>query len=133
MPLTLQVEKTDGGNEFLHSISSGTVSRKDIDELMLAIAPDGRYPTQPLLAEVLAGTSYSADARQAFVEMRKGSPALTRHVAIIVSSQALRVMLTFLVRIAGSAQTTKFFTRMDDAQQWLDAEVASGRPAPAPA
>ncbi len=46
-----------------------------------------------------------------------------RRVAVVVSSAPLRVMMSFVIRMSGSNDFTRFFTSELEAQRWLCAKA----------
>ena len=122
MPMTINTAKAPSGFEYLRVIALGTVTVDDAVALNAKIKDGGPYATTPILGLVESGAEFSAEARQALTTggKREGEGNKT---AIVVTSAPLRVMLTFVVRISGGAETTRFFSAEGPALEWLEETV----------
>jgi hypothetical protein len=122
MPMIINVAKAPAGFQYLHVLASGTVTVEDALALNAKLAVGGPHATTPILGVVESGADFSAEARQALTNggKREGEGNKT---AIVVTSAPLRVMLTFVVRISGGAQTTRFFNAEAPALAWLEEVV----------
>lgn len=61
--------ETPKGKTYLHMLSSGDVTATDAEGLMKSIAPGTPNAGLPILAVVMEGAKFSAEARQAFTKM----------------------------------------------------------------
>jgi hypothetical protein len=71
------------------------------------------------LSIIEPGTDYTPEARKTFTAMGGGDPSKAMPVAIVVTNAAMRVLISFVIRIAGAAGNTKFFPSEDEAKKWL--------------
>ncbi len=121
MPITVTEIVTPAGVAALRSQGSGVVSGDDAHKLQAVVRAHAGWP---LLSFQEAGSSFSVEGRQAFVNFGETIPA----IAVVVTSAPVRVMLSFIIRasqIAGAAAANvKFFTTESEAIAWLDAECA---------
>jgi hypothetical protein len=129
MPMTLTKERTQAGHAFLRVHSSGDVTAADAEVLTRAMAPGADFADLAVLGVVEAGTRYSPEARQALTRMQGGSAENPKPVAIVVTSAPLRVMLSFIIRISGAADYTRFFSNEVPAIAFID-EQSSGNASP---
>jgi hypothetical protein len=111
----------------LRTVSSGDVTAADEQALNKAISPGGPFANLPILGMVEPGTNYSAEARKAFTfGANTGGPVLP--IAVVVTSAPLRVMLGFVIRISGAAESTRFFAVESEALAWLDEKLSAKAP-----
>lgn len=122
MPMTITTAKSPTGFHYLRVLALGTVTVDDAVALNATIKAGGPHATTPILGLVESGAEFSAEARQALTSggKREGEGNKT---AIVVTSAPLRVMLTFVVRISGGAETTRFFSAEGAALAWLEDTV----------
>lgn len=124
MPMTFSAATTPGGHACLRTVSKGEVTAEDAQALHKAISPGGPFSGKPILGMVERGATFSAEARKAFTFA--ASPGdVPVPVAVVVSSAPLRVMLGFVIRIAGSAAHTQFFAEEGEAVAWLDSKLSA--------
>jgi hypothetical protein len=123
MPMTFSTAKTPKGTEYRRVVASGAVTVNDAKALNEDIAIGGPFEKHPILGIVEAGADFSAEARQAMTSGGK-KDGEGNHTAIVVTSAPLRVMLSFVVRISGGADKTRFFGAESQALAWLDDVVA---------
>lgn len=123
MPMTFSTAKTPKGTEYRRVVASGTVTVDDAQNLNRDIAIGGPFEKHPILGVVEAGADFSPEARQAMTSGGK-KEGEGNNTAIVVTSAPLRVMLSFVVRISGGAEKTRFFPSEAQALAWLD-EVAT--------
>ena len=130
MPMIINTAKAPAGFEYLHVLASGVVTVEDALALNSKIKDGGPHATTPILGVVESGADFSPEARQALTVggKRQGEGNKT---AIVVTSAPLRVMLTFVVRISGGADTTKFFSAKEPALSWLEETVKASATATA--
>lgn len=123
MSIRLTSSKTPGGKPFLHVVLSEDVTPANAEALSSSMSPGGPHEGLALLAMVEDGAKFSAEARQAFT--RNSTPGqAVNPVAVVVKSAPLRVMLTFVVKIAGASAATRFFGGEGDALAWLELQLA---------
>jgi len=121
MPISLSTEQFPDGRRYLRSVSTGSVSGEDARGLMMRLAPGGEFDGLPLLAVMEGKVDMSPEARKMFSSLNAppGGQAQKMKVAVVTSSAPLRVTMSFVLRIAGQANDTKFFGTEDEARNWL--------------
>lgn len=125
MPIVFAADKTPKGNPFVRTMSSGAVTAADAQALNAALVPGQPLSGLALLGVVAPGASFSAEARQAFTTGNNDPTAKRMPVAVVVSSAPLRVMISFIIRIAGSADETRFFSNEAEALAWIDEKLSA--------
>ncbi len=122
MPLNYAVEKTPKGRSFLRSVSSGAVTAEDVKQFGAVIGPGQPLEGFPILSIVEPGAEFSPESRKVFGGMgTKGGP--TTVTAVVVPSAPLRVMISFIVKVAGASDHTRFFANEPEARAWLFEKV----------
>jgi hypothetical protein len=120
MALTYTFHKSPKDRTYIRTVSSGTVTAEDSAALMAVLAPGQPNAGVPMLSIVEAGAEFTPEARKTFTAVGGGSGEGKRNmVAVVVTSAALRVLISFVLRIAGAADSTKFFATEDEAKKWL--------------
>lgn len=76
------------------------------------------------------GTEYSIEARKGFASMGQAQPGVIGPpTAVVIKSASLRMVVNFIVKANNVARKTptrvKFFSEMEPALAWLDAELAA--------
>ena len=118
MPITHSMKQSGAGESFVRTHQTGKVTGADAKHFMHLIAPGQPLHGLPVLAVLESGSELDADARKMFSAM--GDPAAkAARVAVVVSSAPLRVMMSFVIRMSGSNDSTRFFTNEAEAQSWL--------------
>lgn len=118
MPIAFTEEKTPGGKTILRSVSSGVITAADAGSTFQRLGPGEPFEGAGLLSLIAPGAEFSAEARKAFTYDGSGS-RLSSPVAVVVESAPMRVMLSFVVRMAGMGGHTKFFSSEAQARAWL--------------
>jgi hypothetical protein len=121
MPISLSTEQFPDGRKFLRSISTGVVTGEDAHAMMTRLAPGGEFDGLSLLAVMEGKVDMQPEARKIFSSLNAatGGQAKKLKVAVVTSSAPLRVTMSFVMRIAGQANDTKFFGTEDEARNWL--------------
>lgn len=119
MPMTWSSRQTPGGRSYLRTASSGLVTDADTQNFSGVIAPGGPHYLNSVLAIVEPGTEFSPEARKAFMGMGAVEVGPKVYVAVVVSNAALRVLLSFVIRMSGAVSSTRFFDGEDAAARWL--------------
>lgn len=119
MPLTFNVQKSPKDHPYLRTVSSGTVSAEDSNGLLAVVGPGQPHANMPILSIIEPGTDYTAEARKTFTAIGTNDGMKPLPVAVVVNNAALRVLISFVLRIAGAAGYTKFFSTEDEAKTWL--------------
>lgn len=120
MPLSLSVEKFADGRRYVRTVSSGAVTGEDARGLMDRLAPGSELEGLPMLSVMEGKVDLSPEARKIFSSLNQGAAnAKPMKVAIVTPNAPLRVMLSFVLRIAGQANDTKFFSNEAEALAWL--------------
>ena len=131
MPITFSVHQTPGGKTYVRTHSFGVVTGDDAETIMSKMRVGAELHGAGVLSVSDNGTDLKPEARRVFTEDpgTQGSQ-LRAPVAIVLTSAPLRVMMSFVIRVSGSAAYTKFFSNEDEAKQWLherlDAALSSG-------
>lgn len=119
MPVELSYPRTPGGHVFIRAEAREAVAGDEARALISLIAPGGEHHEKALLAVVHTTASFSPEARKALSRSdpernAKGVPA-----AIVMHSAALRVTLSFILKIAGAGGRSKLFATEAEAAAWL--------------
>lgn len=120
MPLHVSVEKFADGRAFIRTVSSGQVTAADARALMARVVPGAELAGLPLLAVMEGKVDLAPEARKIFGSLNAVAEGEKLRVAVVTSSAPLRVMLSFVLRIAGQADATKFFATEAEARGWLE-------------
>ena len=122
MPLHVSLEKFADGRKYLRTVSSGQVTGDDARALMERVAPGTEWEGLPMLSVMEGKVDLAPEARKSFASMNPGANAAKpMKVAIVTPNAPLRVMLSFVLRIAGQSNETKFFANEPEALKWLQA------------
>lgn len=116
MSLTFTVEKSPAGRNYLRTVSSGLVSAADVKQLASVISPGQPHHGLSILSLVEPGADFAPEARKQFGTMGGGKDV---KAAVVVPSAPLRVMIAFIVKVAGAGDTTQFFATEAEAKRWL--------------
>jgi hypothetical protein len=131
MPITLSRITSPRGIPMVKSVSSGVLVEADVHALLQRFVPGGELAGIPYLATTEPGTTISPKVRGLF-----GSQALnidSPAVAVVVASTSLRLMITFMARVAGklsarfAATPLKCFAEESVAVAWLEDQVSAKR------
>lgn len=117
--------QTPAGRELVRMRSSGEVSAADAESIKPLVGQGGKWEGKPILAVIEKGANYSPEARQAFGSFGGVKDSKPIPVAVVVGSAPLRVMLTFVIRISGAGDWTRFFGTEAEALAWLDQSIAA--------
>lgn len=122
MPLQVSLEKFADGRRYIRTVSTGHVTGEDARALMLRVAPGAELDGVPMLSVMEGKVDLEPEARKVFSTLNQGGGAAKpMQVAIVTPSAPLRVMLSFVIRIAGQSGDTKFFANEVEALKWLEA------------
>lgn len=119
MPMSYAVEKTPKGRSFVRTVSSGAVTADDVKGFSSVIGPGQPLAGFPILALVEPGADFSPESRKVFGGMGGQAGAATIFTAVVVPSAPLRVMISFIVKVAGASDGTRFFANEPEARSWL--------------
>ena len=120
MPLHLSVEKFTDGRTYARSVSEGQVTGDEARKMMARIAPGTELEGVPLLSVMEGKVDLDPEARKVFASLNNSKDRKVMKVAIVTSNAPLRVMLSFVLRIAGQANDTKFFANEVEGLKWLE-------------
>jgi hypothetical protein len=129
MPITLSKFSSPRGIPMVRSVSTGHLVAADMDGLVRSIAPGAEGGGLPYLALTEKSTTYSPEARGFFTKntINLSAPA----IAVVVPSLGLRVVVSFMVRVASqlsskiAATPIRLFAEEAEAVAWLEDQVAS--------
>lgn len=121
--ISVSVSKTPGGRDIVRMLSSGEVTAADAESIKPVVGPGGPHQGKPILAVIEKGANYSPEARQAFTTFGATEGGAVMPVAVVVPSAPLRVMLSFVIRLSGAAEYTRFFGTEAEGLAWLDQRV----------
>lgn len=121
MPLHMTVEKFADGRRYVRSVSEGKVTGDDARKLMERIAPGTELERVPMLSVMEGKVDLDPEARKVFTSLNQRAGQYSMKVAIVTANAPLRVMLSFVLRIAGQANDTKFFANEPEGLKWLEA------------
>ena len=121
MPMQVSMEKFADGRTYVRTVSTGQVTGEEARALMLRLAPGTELEGAPMLSVMEGKVDLEPEARKAFASLNQGPAGVKpMNVAIVTPSAPLRVMLSFVIRIAGQANHTKFFSNEPEALKWLE-------------
>ncbi len=123
MPMNVTKAKTPKGHTYLKIHSSGDVTAADADALNKTLVPGGENADLAIFATVDSGAKFSPEARQAFTQTNNTKVENPKPVAIVVTSAPLRVMLSFVIRMSGSAGNTRFFANEAAALAFIEEKL----------
>lgn len=120
MPITRQLYRTPGGHTVLRTVTSGQIQEDEAIEMMRTLQKGGEHHGRALLSFTEPDADISAAARKAFTESRRMDEEIAS--AIVITSTSMRVMLNFMLRVAGGGAGQKMRTFNDEATavKWLD-------------
>lgn len=124
MTVRTTLEKSPDGLEYVRMVSSGVVSAEEARGFIARVLPGGDLTGRPILAVMEGKVDLHPEARKAYGAMGKTDVEKPRAVAVVTANAPLRVMLSFVLRITGSGDHTKFFGNEPDALAWLRAAHA---------
>mgnify|MGYP000949823967 CR=1 FL=1 len=119
MPIKLTHHETPKGHRYARTHSSGVVTGEEAEAVMAQLVPGQPGHAVGVLSVVDPGTEMRPEARRAFTSSN-GLAAEQLPVAIVVTSAPLRVTLSFVMRVVGTALKTRFFATEAEALVWLE-------------
>ena len=119
MPIDTVIRKTPGGAAFVYAVSRGEVTAADAHALMDPLWPGGAHHDKALFAVVAAGSDFSKDARSVLSGKDGERNAKGLPIALVVSSAPMRVMMSFIFKIAGASGRSRAFATEAEAQAWF--------------
>lgn len=122
MPVSHAMKQLPGGELYVRTVQSGKVTGAAAERLVHLMGPGQPLHGLPVLSVVESGAEFDPEARKLFIAM--GDPARgarSPRVAVVVTSPPLRMMMSFITRLSGAAEVTRFFVDEADAQAWLGA------------
>ena len=124
MPMDVAKAKTPKGKQYLKIHSHGDVTAADAEALNKSMEPGAPNADLAICATVDSAAKFSPEARQAFTRSGNQPGQTQMPVAVVVTSAPLRVMLTFIIKMSGSASSTRFFANEGDALAFIDEKLA---------
>lgn len=122
--MRLEVEKSPAGRSYLHIDTSGPVSAEDVDQFAALIAPGQTYGGLPILAVINPNADFSPAARKRFGAMGAAARGSDRiPTAVVVVSTPLRVLLSFVMKVAGASESSRFFAAEAEARTWIVEQI----------
>lgn len=122
MPISHAMKQSPQGALFVRTYQSGKVTGEDARHFMRLLAPGQPLHGLPVLSVIESGSEFDPEARKVFTSLGEPADAANAaRVAVVVSSAPLRVMMSFIIRISGSNDFTRFFTTEREAESWLHA------------
>lgn len=125
MSLTWSSPTSPGGRTYLRTVSAGLVTEGDAQHFNHVIGKGQLHRGRSILAIVEAGAEFTPEARTAFMGMGSVESTGVIHLAIVVSSAPLRVLLSFVIRMSGGVSNTRFFENEAAATRWLHQSLDS--------
>ena len=119
MPISYVIEKTPGGVEFVRAQSSGTVSAADAHSLMDPLWTGGAHHDKALLAVVMPGSDFSKEARSVLSGKDLERNAKGLPIALVVENAPMRVMMSFVFKMAGASSRSRAFATEAEAKAWI--------------
>lgn len=117
MPIAWEIRKTPGGMPYSRSVAKGRITMEDVLQLKQVSSPGGALYGLSTVTVNEPDMSLEPDARRAFADMLEQSP--NTFLALVVPSAPMRVMMTFVMRMSGKADTTKLFGDEASATKWI--------------
>lgn len=121
MPITFTIHETPKGNKYIRTHSFGVVTGEDAESMMSQLRPGAPLEGAGVLSIADSGTDLRPEARRIFTESpsTEGKSPLRYPVGIVLNSAPLRVVMSFVIRVSGSSDFTKFFSNEADATAWV--------------
>lgn len=119
MPISYDIEKTPGGVEFVCAHSSGVVTADDAHRLMDPLWTGGAHHDKALLAVVTPGSDFSKEARSVLSGKDVERNAKELPIALVVENAPMRVMMSFIFKMAGASSRSRAFATEAEARSWM--------------
>jgi hypothetical protein len=119
MPISTDFPRTPSGREYVRALASGDISDRDAHQLMDSLRVGQPHHEHALMAVLTAGTSVSSEARKVLAEQDPHRNAKNLPIAVVVHSAPLRVMMSFIFRVAGAHQRARIFGDEAEAERWF--------------
>lgn len=123
MPISITFPSSPNGREYVRAVSEGLVSPGDAHQLMDLLVSGQPHHEHGLVCIIGSGTSFSADARKVFSfndpsRNERGIPT-----AVVVPSVPMRVMMSFIFRMAGAEKRARLFPTETEAVTWVESAL----------
>lgn len=122
MPITFTIHETPRGKKYIRTHSFGVVTGEDAESMMSQLRPGAPLEGAGVLSIADSGTDLRPEARRVFTEnpdASSGKSPLRYPVGIVLNSAPLRVVMSFVIRVSGSSDFTKFFSNEAEATAWV--------------
>lgn len=119
MPISVAIEKTPGGVEFVRAESAGVVTAADAHGLMDPLWTGGAHHDKALLAVVTPGSEFSKEARSVLAGKDPERNAKELPIALVVENAPMRVMMSFVFKMAGASSRSRAFATEAEAKSWM--------------
>lgn len=126
MPLECTVHDSPKGKKYVRTHAFGVVTGEDAAVVMDQMKPGQAWEGFGVLSVADSNTDLQPEARRVFTSQQGTSPDKRPPTAMVVTSAPLRITISFVMRVSGSAPNTKFFANEAEARAWLEAELDAG-------
>ena len=116
------LETWGDGREYVRMVSSGLVTGDEARAVVSRLMKGGDLIGRPVLAVMERGVDLHAEARKVYGAMGNADVEKPKAVAVVTPNAPLLVMLSFVLRIAGAGNHTKFCGGEAEALEWLAAQ-----------
>ena len=123
MPITCTVHETPKGRKYVRTHASGVVTGEDAIPVMEKMKPGQPWHGYGVLSVAEPNTDLQPEARRVFTSQQDVPVDKRPPTAMIVTSAPLRITISFVMRVSGSAPNTKFFGNEADGTAWLVSEL----------
>ncbi len=121
MTLSIHEVVTPAGHKAVRILASGEFTAEDATEYGRVLGPNGPFHHLPLLGVLDKDSRLTPEARRLLSQV----PERPLAQAMVVQTAAQRVIMTFLVKIAGY-KNTRAFSAETDALRWIDETIVTG-------
>lgn len=123
MPIDVTIAKTPKGIEYVRGESRGVVSTQEAHALMDSLWANGPHHDKALLAVVSPGSEFSKDARSVLAGKDPERNAKGIPIALVVASAPVRVMMSFIFKMADASSRSRAFATESEATAWLHSKL----------
>jgi len=127
MPLTVTVDQFKDGRRYVRTLLEGVVSAEDARPIATRMSLGGDLRGTSLLCVMAPKAELASEARKVFAAISGADDEEKSKIAVVAQSAPVRVTLSFVLRIAGMSEHTKFFSKEAEAVSWLETASATAK------
>lgn len=123
MPITCTIEESPKGRKYVRTHAFGVVTGEDATAVMERMRPGNEWHGYGVLSVADSSTELQPEARRTFTSQQNVPVTERPPTAMIVTSAPLRITISFVMKVSGSAPNTKFFGSEAEGTAWLISEL----------